>query len=84
MVELPQHRQPSACSTIAGSTYLSSLNHCIWFHRPFSPDDWMHVETESPCAQGGRGLSIARVHDRTGAMIATTAQETLMAHSVSP
>lgn len=60
--------------------YLSSLNHCIWFHRVFSPDAWMHVETESPCADGGRGLSIARVHDRDGAMLATAIQETLMVH----
>jgi acyl-CoA thioesterase-2 len=61
--------------------YLSSLNHCIWFHRAFSPDGWMHFETESPCAEGGRGLSIARIHDRNGAMLATSIQETLMVHS---
>ncbi|MBR0795350.1 thioesterase family protein [Bradyrhizobium jicamae] len=60
--------------------YLSSLNHCIWFHRAFSPDAWMHVESESPCADGGRGLSIARIHDRDGAMLATAIQETLMVH----
>ncbi|WP_165435284.1 acyl-CoA thioesterase domain-containing protein [Bradyrhizobium sp. Leo121] len=60
--------------------YLSSLNHCIWFHRAFSPDGWMHFDTESPCAEGGRGLSIARIHDFTGTMIATTIQETLMVH----
>jgi acyl-CoA thioesterase-2 len=60
--------------------YLSSLNHCIWFHRAFSPDVWMHIETESPCAAGGRGLSIARVHDRDGSMLATSIQETLMVH----
>lgn len=61
--------------------YLSSLNHCIWFHRAFSPDAWMHVETESPCAHGGRGLSIAHVHDRDGIMLATSIQETLMVQS---
>ena len=60
--------------------YLSSLNHCIWFHRTFSPDAWMHVETESPCAEGGRGLSIARIHDRNGLMLASSIQETLMTH----
>jgi len=61
--------------------YLSSLNHGIWFHRAFSPDGWMHFETESPCSEGGRGLSIARIHDRNGAMLATSIQETLMVHS---
>ena len=61
--------------------YVSSLNHCIWFHRPFSPDAWMHFETKSPCATGGRGLSTAQVHDRDGLMLATLAQETLMVYS---
>jgi acyl-CoA thioesterase-2 len=60
--------------------YVSSLNHCIWFHRPFPPDGWMHIETRSPCAAGGRGLSTAQVHDREGLMLATLAQETLMVH----
>ncbi|WP_454644707.1 acyl-CoA thioesterase [Bradyrhizobium liaoningense] len=61
--------------------YLSSLNHCIWFHRAFSPDYWMHFETVSPCAEGGRGLSIAHIHDRAGTMLATSIQETLMVRS---
>ncbi|WGS18766.1 thioesterase family protein [Bradyrhizobium sp. ISRA464] len=60
--------------------YLSSLNHCIWFHRAFSPDAWMHVATESPSSNGGRGLSVAHVHDRDGTMLATSIQETLMVH----
>lgn len=64
--------------------YLSSLNHCIWFHRAFSPDGWMHFDTESPCAEGGRGLSIARIHARDGSMLATSTQETLMAHPAEP
>jgi acyl-CoA thioesterase-2 len=61
--------------------YIASLNHCIWFHRTFSPDQWMHFESESPCAEGGRGLSIARIHDRKGLLLATATQETLMVHS---
>ena len=60
--------------------YIASLNHCIWFHRAFSPDRWMHFESESPCAEGGRGLSIARVHDRDGLMLATATQESLMVY----
>jgi acyl-CoA thioesterase II len=58
--------------------YIASLNHCIWFHRPFSPAAWMHIASESPCAEGGRGLSIARIHDQDGNMLATATQESLM------
>jgi acyl-CoA thioesterase II len=61
--------------------YIASLNHCIWFHRAFSPDKWMHFESESSCAEGGRGLSIARVHDQDGLMLATATQESLMVYS---
>jgi acyl-CoA thioesterase II len=60
--------------------YVSSLNHCIWFHRAFSPYEWMHVETEGPCAAGGRGLSIAHVRNQNGLMLATLIQESLMVH----
>lgn len=59
--------------------YISSLNHCIWFHRPFAADAWLHFDSQSPCAEGGRGLSIAQVHDQQGQLVATTTQECLMA-----
>jgi acyl-CoA thioesterase-2 len=58
--------------------YIASLNHCIWFHRTFSPAAWMHFASESHCAEGGRGLSIARIHDQHGNMLATASQESLM------
>jgi acyl-CoA thioesterase-2 len=60
--------------------YIASLNHCIWFHRAFSPGAWMHFESESHCAEGGRGLSIARIHSQSGEMLATATQESLMVH----
>jgi len=59
--------------------YLASLNHCIWFHRPLTPTDWMHVDSQSPSAAGGLGLSIAQIHDRHGVHLATTAQQSLIA-----
>lgn len=58
--------------------YIASLNHSIWFHRSFAADDWMLFESESPCAAGGRGLSIARVRDRSGQVIASVTQESLV------
>ncbi len=58
--------------------YMSSLNHCIWFHRPVRADEWMHFDCHSPSAAHGRGLAIARVHDARGMMVASTTQESLM------
>ena len=63
--------------------YISSLNHNIWFHRRFDADEWMLFESESPCAANGRGLSIARVRDVHGNMLATLTQESLMTPSTS-
>jgi acyl-CoA thioesterase II len=59
--------------------YISSLNHCIWFHRPFRADEWMYFDSQSPNAEGGRGFSIAKVHDRNGVLVASATQECLMA-----
>ena len=59
--------------------YIASLNHAIWLHRPFRADEWLHVESISPAAAGGRGLSVARVHDRAGRLVASATQECLMA-----
>jgi len=57
---------------------IASLDHSIWFHRPFRMDDWLRFEMESPNASGGRGLSLAHVYDSRGALVATLAQEGLI------
>lgn len=59
--------------------YVSSLNHAIWIHRPLAADQWLHVSAQSPCAQGGRGLAVARVHDEQGRLVASATQEMLIA-----
>ena len=61
--------------------YVTSLNHGIWFHRPFHADEWLHVDSESPSADAGRGLSIGQVHDAQGELVATTLQESLMTYA---
>ena len=54
---------------------MASLDHTIWFHRPFRADEWWLYDQESPSAQGGRGLSIGRVFTQDGVLVATAAQE---------
>lgn len=61
--------------------YVSSLNHAIWLHRPPRVDQWLHVETVSPCAIDGRGLSVARFHDLEGRLVASATQQCLMAYA---
>lgn len=57
---------------------MASLDHTIWFHRPFRADEWWLYDQWSPSAGGGRGLSLGRVFTRDGSLVATVAQEGLI------
>ena len=56
-------------------------NHAMWLHMPPRADEWLHVETVSPRAAAGRGLSLARFHDLQGRYVASATQECLMAYA---
>ncbi|MEI2712924.1 MAG: acyl-CoA thioesterase II [Nocardioides sp.] len=56
----------------------ASLDHTIWFHRPFRPDRWWLYDQVSPTAVSGRGLALARVFSQDGILVATVAQEGLI------
>lgn len=58
----------------------ASLDHTIWFHRPFRADEWWLYDQHSPSASGARGLAIGRVFTQDGALVATVAQEGLIRH----
>ncbi|MFE5480139.1 MULTISPECIES: acyl-CoA thioesterase [unclassified Nocardia] len=58
----------------------ATVNHSMWFHRPFRFDDWVLYATESPVAAGSRGLATGRFYSRTGELIATTVQEGVIRH----
>ena len=57
---------------------MASLDHAIWFHRPFRADEWWLYDQVSPSAQGGRGLAIGRVFTADGRLGATVTQEGLI------
>jgi acyl-CoA thioesterase-2 len=57
---------------------LASLDHAMWYHRPFRADEWMLYVQDSPSAQGARGFCRGAVYTRDGSLIASVAQEGLM------
>jgi acyl-CoA thioesterase-2 len=59
-------------------TQMASLDHTIWFHRPFRADEWWLYDQHSPAAQGGRGLAFAEVFTQDGRLVASVAQEGLI------
>lgn len=71
---LPPH------GVMIGSSRLqaASLDHTIWFHRPFRADEWWFYDQVSPSASGARGLATARIFTADGRLVATVAQEGLI------
>ena len=57
---------------------MASLDHTIWFHRPFRADRWWLYDQWSPSAQSARGLALGRIFTEGGTLVATVAQEGLI------
>lgn len=62
----------------------ASLDHVVWFHRPFRVDEWLLYDQTSPSASGARGLSTARVFSEDGTLVASVAQEGLIRQARKP
>ena len=56
----------------------ASLDHPLWFHRPFRADDYLLYCLDSPTASGGRGFSRGSFYTPDGALVASTVQESLI------
>ena len=56
---------------------MASLDHAMWFHRPFRADEWFLYDQESPIATGGRGLARGRIYDLEGRLLVSVVQEGL-------
>jgi acyl-CoA thioesterase-2 len=56
----------------------ASLDHSMWFHRPFRADEWLLYDQRSPSASGATGFAMGRMFARDGRLIASVAQEGLI------
>jgi acyl-CoA thioesterase-2 len=70
--------QPHGVSWVSPGMQVASLDHVMWFHRPFRVDEWLLYAIESPAAHGARGLARGRVFTQSGTLVVTVAQEGLM------
>lgn len=57
---------------------VASLDHSLWFHRPFRMDEWLLYVSDSPAAYGGRGFARGSYFSREGELVASSAQEGLI------
>jgi acyl-CoA thioesterase-2 len=56
----------------------ASLDHAMWFHRPFRADEWLLYAQDSPNMSGARGFSRGSIFSRDGNLVASVAQEGLL------
>ena len=75
---------PHGVNVSSPGMQVASLDHTVWFHRPFRADRWWLYDQESPSASGGRGLAVARAFTQDGTLGATVAQEGLIRHRDRP
>jgi acyl-CoA thioesterase-2 len=57
---------------------VASLDHAMWFHRPFNMEDWHLYTQDSPTASGARGLTRGSIYSLNGILVASTVQEGLI------
>ena len=57
---------------------MASLDHAMWFHRPFRADEWLLYDQETPSASGALGLARGSVFTRDGRLVASVMQEGLV------
>lgn len=69
---------PHGISYYQPNVQMASLDHAMWFHRPFRVDDWLLYSLDSPTAQNARGLARGQFFTRDGILVASTAQEGLI------
>ena len=65
-------------SFLDGRVAPASLDHAMWFHRPFRADQWLLYAQESPVAAGGRGLARGEVFTAEGELVVSVVQEGLI------
>jgi len=66
---------PHGLSILHPKLTIASLDHAIWFHRPFRLDDWLLYVADSPSAQNARGFVRGEIFNKQGHLVASIAQE---------
>jgi len=69
---------PHGVSWLTPGMQVASLDHAMWFHRPFRMDQWLLHDIDAPSVQGGLGLVRGRVFNQAGQLVASTMQEGLL------
>ena len=69
--------RPPGASLVFGPGIAASLDHSVWFHRPFHPEQWHRYQATSLNNSDARGLALGAFYDAAGSLVATMTQEAL-------
>ncbi|MFV1873787.1 MAG: acyl-CoA thioesterase domain-containing protein [Oleiphilus sp.] len=69
---------PHGVSFAQKDMQVTSLDHAIWFHRPFKVDEWLLYDMDSPSASNGRGFNRGNIYNQAGQLVASVCQEALI------
>lgn len=72
---LPTAVYPHGVSPWQENFQMATIDHAMWFHRPFRIDEWLLYSVDSPTASGGRGLVKGQIFNQKGQLVASTMQE---------
>ncbi|WP_263064855.1 acyl-CoA thioesterase II [Dickeya dadantii] len=67
--------QPHGVGFLERGMQVATIDHTMWFHRPFRLDDWLLYSVESPSASGARGFVRGQFYTREGVLVASSVQE---------
>lgn len=60
------------------NVFMASLDHAMWFHRPFRADEWLLYDQSTPSANSGRGFAQGSVFTADGKLAVSVVQEGLI------
>lgn len=75
---LPTALHPHEVSLFTPNFQVATIDHSMWFHRPFKMDDWLLYSIESTNASGSRGLVRGQIFNQQGKLVASSMQEGVM------
>jgi acyl-CoA thioesterase-2 len=69
---------PHAVGAMDDQIMMASLDHAMWFHRPFRADEWLLYVQDTPSASDARGLARGEIFTRDGRLAVSVVQEGLI------
>jgi len=81
---LPTALQPHGIGFLEPGMQVATIDHSMWFHRPFRMDEWLLYSVESTSASGARGFVRGQFYTREGVLVASTVQEGVIRQRQTP